>query len=125
MYCADDIQDSRDYGNGPGRSNTMAAVLDAQKAKIIKLNDLSKKAGAWASKHPKTLAALGIKVTEDGDIQWQRNPALLGGSHDDAKTCVALAMGYNVVDMGIGYYTVFDRSVLITDGKNYYDEDFW
>lgn len=130
MYFADDITDSRGYGNHRNDSRTIAVVLN-KKAKIIEMEDVKGKMGAdWVKKHPKVARRLGLSVNAWGGVSASVSSFNNRKTkvHEGVYTAMAMAMGYNGVKNDVGartnYYTIFDRSVWATDKKDYFTKDF-
>lgn len=85
------------YANGA----TAIAVLNPKTAHVISKNTLQNQIPAWATKHPKFVAAVGRKVTSDN------------------ISIYALAMGYNVIRSDYNdYHNVIDRSALVYRQSN-------
>jgi hypothetical protein len=105
LYFANDKAESQAYGYGGGRSRTIACVLNS-KARMVTETKLRKEYDDFVKHNPQTRKALGF--------------AKAHSSHDSMSQ-FALMKGYNVIVSsqfrGVAYYTVIDRSVLTTTGK--------
>lgn len=88
------------YSTGYGKHTTVAA-LNPTTARVISSSQLQRAAQSFARSHPKFARAVGGYV--DGYKQWTGNNMSIW----------ALAMGYNVISDGSGYYNVIDRSALV------------
>ncbi len=105
LYFSDDKRGSQAYGNGGGRSRTVACVLNS-KARPITETALRKQYDAFIKTHPQSRKALGFAKAR---------------STHDSMSQFALSQGYNVIVShqfgNENYYTVLDRGVLSTTGK--------
>jgi hypothetical protein len=105
LYFADDKAESQAYGRGGGKSRTIACVLNS-KARMVTETNLRKEYDAFVKSNPQTRKALGFAKTH---------------SSHDSMSQFALMKGYNVIVSkqfrGMNYYTVIDRGVLTTTGK--------